>query len=448
MPGKILSNYEKLHQNSLALATRAAKLFPSGVTHDARSFFPFPIYVDRAAGGKKWDVDGNVYVDFIGGHGSLLLGHRHPEVMDAADKASKRGTHFGSSHDLEIDWAELVLQLVPCAEKVRFTSSGTEATMMALRLARAYTNRDKIIKFTDHFHGWHDIVVGQQREDRSLPSSIGVPDNFYESLVVLPPNDENMLIETLAKNDIAAVIIEPTGAHWGSHPIHKSFLEAIRIQTAKSGTLFIMDEVITGFRASPGGIQEKYSIIPDLSTHAKILAGGFPGGCVTGKREIMDILELRESDEDWNKEQRIAHQGTYNANPVSAAAGSKTLDLIKGGAHTQIAADTTAELVFQLNKLFQAKALDASAWHVSSMWHLNLGGNSPESTDVENNPSYLPSGIDKPLLQPLRWALYNHGVDLMADGGMVSSAHGTEEITLTVEAFDLAINDLRNDGYL
>jgi glutamate-1-semialdehyde 2,1-aminomutase len=209
-----------------------------------------------------------------------------------------------------------------------------------------------------------------------------------------------------------------------------------------------MDEVITGFRASPGGIQEKYNILPDLSTHAKILAGGFPGGCVTGKREIMDILELRESDDAWNKEQRIAHQGTYNANPVSAAAGSKTLDLIKGGAHTQIAADTTAELVFQLNKLFQARALDASAWHVSSMWHLNLGGNSPKSTDVENNPSYLPSGIDKPLLQPLRWALYNHGVDLMADGGMVSSAHGTEEIALTVEAFDLAINDLRNDGYL
>ena len=448
MPGKILADYEKLHRKSLALATQAASLFPSGVTHDARSFFPFPIYVERAAGGKKWDVDGNMYVDFIGGHGSLLLGHRHPEVMDAADKASKRGTHFGSSHDLEIDWAKLVLDLVPCAEKVRFTSSGTEATMMALRLARAYTNRDKIIKFTDHFHGWHDIVVGRQREDQSLPSSIGVPDSFYESLAVLPANNEEMLVEALSEKDIAAVIIEPTGAHWGSHPIHKSFLEAIRLQTSKSGTLFIMDEVITGFRASPGGIQQKYNIVPDLSTHAKILAGGFPGGCVTGKSEIMDILELRELDEFWNKEQRIAHQGTYNANPVSAAAGSKTLGLIKDGAHTQIADATTAELVSQLNKLFKARTLDASAWHVSSMWHLNLGENSPKSTDVENNPDYLPSGIDKPLLQPLRWALYNHGVDLMADGGMVSSAHGKEEIALTVEAFDLAINDLRDDGYL
>jgi glutamate-1-semialdehyde 2,1-aminomutase len=448
MPGQILSDYEKKHTSSQAFAARAATLFPSGVTHDARSFFPFPIYIEKAIGGKKWDVDGIMYVDFIGGHGSLLLGHRHPQVMDAADRASQRGTHFGSSHDLEIDWAELVLQLVPCAEKVRFTSSGTEATMMALRLARAYTNRDKVIKFTNHFHGWHDIVVGQQRNDEALPSSIGVPNNFYESLVILPPNDENMLREALAKNDIAAVIIEPTGAHWGSDPIHKKFLEAIRTETAKFGTLFIMDEVITGFRVSPGGTQEKYNIIPDLSTHAKILAGGFPGGCVAGKSEIMDILELRESDESWNKEQRIAHQGTYNANPISAAAGSKTLDLIKNGVHTQIADDTTAELVFQLNKLFQAKALDASAWHVSSMWHLNLGENSPQPTDVENSPNYRPSGIDKPLLQPLRWALYNHGVDLMADGGMVSSAHGTEEITLTVEAFDMAINDLRNDGYL
>ena len=448
MPGQILSDYEKKHTSSQAFAARAATLFPSGGTHDARSFFPFPIYIEKAIGGKKWDVDGNMYVDFIGGHGSLLLGHRHPQVMDAADRASQRGTHFGSSHDLEIDWAELVLQLVPCAEKVRFTSSGTEATMMALRLARAYTNRDKVIKFTNHFHGWHDIVVGQQRNDEAIPSSIGVPNNFYESLVILPPNDENMLREALAKNDIAAVIIEPTGAHWGSDPIHKKFLEAIRTETAKFGTLFIMDEVITGFRVSPGGTQEKYNIIPDLSTHAKILAGGFPGGCVAGKSEIMDILELRESDESWNKEQRIAHQGTYNANPISAAAGSKTLDLIKNGVHTQIADDTTAELVFQLNKLFQAKALDASAWHVSSMWHLNLGENSPQPTDVENSPNYRPSGIDKPLLQPLRWALYNHGVDLMADGGMVSSAHGTEEITLTVEAFDMAINDLRNDGYL
>lgn len=448
MSGQILSDYEKLHPNSRALANRAAKLFPSGVTHDARSFFPFPIYVEKAVGGKKSDVDGNTYVDFIGGHGSLLLGHRHPEVMDAAEEASRRGTHFGSSHNLEIDWAELVLQLVPCAEKVRFTSSGTEATMMALRLARAYTNRDKIIKFKDHFHGWHDIVVGQQKDDQALPSSIGVPSNFYESLIVLQPNDENALVEALGQNDIAAVIIEPTGAHWGSNPIHKKFLEAIRTHTTRTGTLFIMDEVITGFRAAPGGIQEKYKITPDLSTHAKILAGGFPGGCVTGKSQIMDILELRESDEVWNREERIAHQGTYNANPVSAAAGSKTLDLIAGGEHNHLADTATADLVFQLNKLFQAKELDASAWHVSSMWHLNLGENSPPPTDVENNPDYRPSGINKTLLQPLRWALYNHGVDLMADGGMVSSAHGTEEITLTVEAFDLAINDLRNDGYL
>ena len=448
MNGKILSEYEARHPKSKSLAGRAEGLFPSGVTHDARAFFPFRIYVDHAQGARKWDVDGNMYIDYIGGHGSLLLGHRHPEVMEAASSAAGKGTHFGSSPLYELEWAEQVIDLVPCAQKVRFTSSGTEATMMALRLARAYTGRDRVIKFADHFHGWHDIVVGRQSNQEATPASIGVPDSFYDSLTVLPPNDTTLLADALSSRDVAAVIIEPTGAHWGMHPVATNFLRQIRDLTEKTGTLFIMDEVITGFRASKGGAQERYSITPDLSTHAKILAGGFPGGCVAGPNSILNILELRESDQHWNKEERVAHQGTYNGNPVSAAAGTETLRLISNGNHTDQAEKSASLLVNSLEALFQAKSVDASAWNVSSMWHLNMGAGGVRPDDAEADPPYEPAGIRPDLMHPLRLSLYNHGVDLMADGGMVSSAHGQEEIGLTVDAFSSAIDELRDEGLL
>jgi len=448
MSGKILSEYETRHPKSKSLADRAEGLFPSGVTHDARAFFPFRIYVDHAQGARKWDVDGNMYIDYIGGHGSLLLGHRHPEVMEAASSAARKGTHFGSSHTYEIEWAEQTVDLVPCAQKVRFTSSGTEATMMALRLARAYTGRDRVIKFAEHFHGWHDIVVGRQSNQEAAPASIGVPDSFYDSLTVLAANDTTALADALSSRDVAAVIIEPTGAHWGMHPVAPDFLRQIRELTEKTGTLFIMDEVITGFRVSKGGAQERYNITPDLSTHAKILAGGFPGGCVAGPNSILDILELRESDPQWNKEERVAHQGTYNGNPVSAAAGTETLRLISKGDHTDQAEKSAATLVHSLETLFRTKSVDASAWNVSSMWHLNMGAGGGRPENIEAGAASDPAGIRPDLMHPLRLSLYNHGGDLMADGGMVSSAHGQEEIDLTVEAFSNAIDELRDESLL
>ena len=272
----ILETFEAMHGGSRRLAEQAARVFPSGVTHDARAFEPFPIYVDRGEGPRKWDVDGNEYVDYIGGHGALLLGHNHPEVMDAVRAALERGTHFGSSHDLELAWGEQVIKMVPCAERVRFTSSGTEATMMALRLSRAYTGRERVIKFADHFHGWHDLVVGHVNEDDPRPHSVGVPEGFYDALTILPPGDVAALEEALSERDVAAVIMEPTGAHWGTHPMAPEFLHDIRRLTAEHGTLMIMDEVITGFRVAPGGAQERWGVMPDLSSHAKIVAGGLP----------------------------------------------------------------------------------------------------------------------------------------------------------------------------
>jgi glutamate-1-semialdehyde 2,1-aminomutase len=407
----ILETYEAMHGKSKAMAARAAKVFPSGVTHDARAFSPFPIYVDRAAGPRKWDIDGNEYVDYIGGHGALLLGHNRAEVMDAARAAMERGTHFGSSHEWEILWGQQVIDMVPCAEKVRFTASGTEATMMALRLARAFTGRDRVIKLVDHFHGWNDVLVGQVRDDDPMPFSVGVPAAFYSTLSVLPSGDVTALEEALKARDVAAVILEPTGAHWGSHPLAPSYLREARRLTEETGTLFIMDEVITGFRMAPGGAQEAYDVTPDLSTHAKILAGGFPGGGVVGRADIMDFIELRDGDADWNQKRRISHQGTFNAK-------------------------------------FREESVPGSAWAVSSMWHTNLGYDAPVPVDVEWDAIEEPRGIEAALLRPLRWSLYNHGVDLMGTGGMVSSTHGDAEVERTISAFRTSIGDLRSEGLL
>jgi len=444
---KILETFEAMHPGSKRLASRARSVFPSGVTHDIRAFQPWPIYVERAAGARKWDVDGNEYIDYIGGHGALLLGHNHPEVLAATREALGRGTHFGSSHEWELAWGERVIAMVPCAERVRFTSSGTEATMMALRLARAYTGRERVVKLVEHFHGWHDLVVGRLREDDAHPHSVGVPEGFYDALAVVPVGDVEALAEALAGHDVAAVILEPTGAHWGTHPLAPSYLHEARRLTAETGALFVMDEVITGFRMAPGGAQERYGLLPDLSTHAKILAGGLPGGCVVGREDVLSMIEHRD-DAEWNSSKRVSHQGTFNANPVSAVAGDTALALIQRGGEVERADASTARLVRGLNRLFERESVPGSAWAVSSMWHLNLGYAAPRPADVEWDAAEEPQGVASTLELPLKWALFNHGVDLMGTGGMVSSAHGDTEIDATLAAFAAAIGDLRSEGLL
>jgi glutamate-1-semialdehyde 2,1-aminomutase len=445
--GSILETFEALHGGSKALADRARLVFPSGVTHDIRAFAPWPVYVERAAGARKWDVDGNEYIDYIGGHGSLLLGHSRPEVVEAAREALGRGTHFGSSHEGEVEWGEQVLRMVPCGERVRFTSSGTEATRMALRLARAYTGRERVVKLVEHFHGWHDLVVGRLQHDEAHPHSVGVPSGFYDSLTIVPAGDEAALAAALEGNEVAAVILEPTGAHWGTHPLALSYLHAARRLTEAAGALLILDEVITGFRMAPGGASERYGVMPDLSTHAKILAGGLPGGCVTGREDVLSMLEIRE-DAEWNSERRVQHQGTYNANPAAAAAGFTALRLIAAGGEVERADAAAARLVRGLNLLFAERGVDGSAWAVSSMWHLNLGTSAARPADVEWDLPGEPAGVAPALVAPLKWALFNHGVDLMGTGGMTSSAHTDADIDATVEAFGAAIADLRAEGLI
>ena len=241
----------------------------------------------HGAGPRKWDVDGNEYIDYVSGHGSLLLGHSHPAITDAVSKQILRGTHLGGSTDEEMRWARAIKALMPAVDKVRFHSSGTEATLMAMRLARAFTGKNKVIKLQDHFHGWHDYAMAGS--DRP---AAGVPETTWQSMVVVPSGDLGAVEDALNRDqDIAALILEPTGAHMGQLPFDTpNFLDGLRDLTEQHGVVLIFDEVVTGFRASPGGAQTRYDIRPDLTTMAKIVAGALPGGAVGGKAEIIDMI--------------------------------------------------------------------------------------------------------------------------------------------------------------
>ena len=309
------ARYEAEFPNSRKLFEQAKSLFPDGVTHDLRRLEPFPIYIERAQGACKWDVDGHRLIDYWAGHGALLLGHSHPAVVEAVQRQMGKSTHPGACHELEIKWGQYVQRLVPSAEKMRFVSSGTEATLMALRLARIFTGRPKLLKFAGHFHGWHDFVIpaADVPHDGLVP---GVPPAVAADTVVVLPNDLAAVEKALARDpQIGCVILEPTGGHFGAVPIRGDFLRALRELTSKQNKLLIFDEVITGFRVHPGGAQGHYGISPDLTTLAKVLAGGLPGGCLAGRADVLASLEFRAG------KPKMKHPGTFNANPLSAAAG-------------------------------------------------------------------------------------------------------------------------------
>src|SRR5579863_7412129 len=290
---RIVAAYQGRTPRSQELAAQANEVLPSGIAHDARYLKPYGIYVERAKGPRKWDVDGNEYVDYYGGHGALLLGHGNPAVLAAAQGALERGTQFGANHPTEVRWAELVRRLVPSAERVRFTSSGTEATLMGLRLARAFTGRKKILRFMTHFHGWHDHMTAGHNSHFDGTPTVGTIADIAASTILLPPGDVAALRQAIEKNDdIAAAILEPTGTSFGAVPISGEFLEALREATAKRDIILIFDEVVTGFRVSSGGAQKHFGITPDLTALAKILAGGLPGGAICGRRDILDELDF------------------------------------------------------------------------------------------------------------------------------------------------------------
>ena len=448
----ILERFEQLHPSSRRLHQRAAGLFPNGVTHDIRYFAPFPLYVQRAQDSHKWDVDGNEIIDFVMGHGALLLGHNHPQVQEAVARQLTLGTHYGASQELEIQWAERVRQLIPSAEMVRFTSSGTEATMMAVRLARAYTGRNTLVRFQYHFHGWNDNMVGAPDREGVHPHALGVPDETLANVVVIPQNDPETLRRTLREEEVAAVILEPTGASWGTIPLDPALLPELREATRETGALLIFDEVVTGFRVAPGGVQAASGVTPDLTTLAKVLAGGLPGGAVAGRQEVLAFIEFKESVRaDFSG--RIPHPGTFNANPLSAAAGGAALQVVATGDPHRHADALTRTLVGRLNEVIRSEGVPGCAYGHASLFHIILGEDCAPpidgfTWDWQGHPGHRVPRLSSEALWALRRGMLNEGVDLMESGGLVSAAHTQQDVDHTIQAFTSTVRRMREEAIL
>ena len=435
-------DYIEQHPTSRQMYDRAKGSLPSGVTHDGRFMRPFPIYADRAQGSRKWDVDGNELVDFVMGHGALLLGHNYASVQEAAMKQLEKGTHYGAGHELELQWAEEVINLVPSAEEVRFTSSGTEATLMALRLARAFSGKPATLKFDRHFHGWHDYVIGGSHYSDAIPP--GVPPGTLDSVAVIAP-EMHVVRETVASRpDIGSVIVEASGAGSGGQPLDEGFLKELRRFTEEQGLLMVMDEVVTGFRWSEGGVQQLEGIKPDLTALAKILAGGLPGGAVAGRRELLERLHV------GTKNGKVGHPGTFNANPLSASAGVACLKEVADGSHQKRAVETSRAIIAGMNTELRGLGIPGYAYGQSSVFRLAFGGDDlPEARHYDglDVPAQLRSaGIPANVFASLNHAMSNHGVHLFGNGGIVSSVHTSEDIDRTLDAWSHSLKELKADG--
>jgi glutamate-1-semialdehyde 2,1-aminomutase len=324
-------------KKSRLLYERAKRVLPAGVSYGIRFFEPYPFYTAKARGSKLYDVDGNEYVDYWLGHTALILGHTAPPVVKAVRTQLENGTHYGTSHELEVALAEQVVKMVPSAQMVRFTNSGTEANMYATRLARAYSGRSKIAKFEGGWHGGYDALQVGVKYPFTIPESAGLTMGATQDTLLLPFNDITRVEERL-KNEkqVAAVIVETVLGAGGGIPAESSFLRALRELCDEKGILMIFDEVITGFRLAPGGAQQCYNIRPDITVLGKILGGGFPVGAICGRREIMERMDALIHKRPYFS----FHGGTFAANPITMTAGLTTLRILEDG-----------KLISQLNGL-------------------------------------------------------------------------------------------------
>ena len=433
-------------------AMQALEIFPSGITHDVRYTKPFPLYVSHALGSKKWDVDGHELIDFSMGHGALIAGHNNPVINDAVAEQLKRGTHMGASHDLELEWGDWVQRLIPSAERVKFTSSGTESTLLAMRVARAATGREKIMKFAGHFHGWNDYVIKGERPPFDKDIVPGVPRGVLDSVVVAPVNDLAFVDERLGQGDVAAVILEPSGASYATIPLPEGFLRTLREITQRHNTLLIFDEVITGFRWAPGGAQQRFDIKPDLTTMAKIVAGGLPGGAVAGKADVMAVLEFRDNDPSWNAERKVGHPGTYNGNPLAAVAGSRCLEIVSDAAVQEHSDRMAARFRSGANAALVKHDIPGFVYGEASVFHIMVGQRCTNMTSGDLHtpegvtPEALKSGPNAKLEGVLTAGMLLEGAHLFHAGGLLSVAHNEADIDQSVTGFERTIVRMRDEG--
>ncbi|MGD8462255.1 MAG: aspartate aminotransferase family protein [Anaerolineae bacterium] len=427
---KLIRALEDQTPKSGTLWQASQDVVPGGLLSLARKFKPYPFYTDRGDGAYIWDVDGNRYIDCCMSYGVLLLGHRPAVVLEALQAQAERGTTYGTPHPLEIEFAKVFIDCVPCAERMLLCNSGTEATMQAIRVMRAFTGKDRVAKFEGAYHGWHDYAswsiyahgdtMGPADRPNAVPESAGIPDAIRDTILMLPYNEHAFdLIEEHA-DELAGVMIEPVFGG-GTIPTDKEFLQRLREVTARNGVLLLFDEVITGFRLALGGAQEYYGVLPDLATYGKIIGGGLPVGAVGCSTEMMETV--------LKGDMSIAVAGTFSGNPFTLAAGTAILSYLRENRsiYDELAAKGD-RLRDGFNDWARGEGLPALMTGTSSMFQLHLKDSPIEA------PRDMVSRLDEPLAD-MQLYLRLKGVFIpWLHLAFVSAAHSDEDIEAILAA--------------
>jgi len=422
-------NFEK----SKSLYGEAVNLMPGGVSSPVRAVKPFPFYTARGAGSKIIDVDGNEYIDYCMAYGPLILGHAHPEVKNAIKKQLENGWLYGTPIELEVKYAKLITEIYDSIEMLRFVNTGSEATMSALRLARGFTGKNKIIKVEGSFHGAHDAVLvkaGSGATTHGIPNSAGVPADFVKNTLQVPYNDVEALVDVIEKNrdDVAALILEPVMGNATLILPEKDYLKEIRKITAENDVLLIFDEVITGFRVSLGGAQEYFNVKPDLTTLGKIAGGGLPIGIFGGRKEIMENVAPSGG---------VYQAGTFSGNPLSLIAGYTTVKFLKeNNVHAEINRKTE-EIVKGIADQIEDAKLNYAVAGFTSMFCVYFGSEPKNYNDALK--------LDKEKFIQFYWKLLENGVFFppsQYESCFVSYAHTDEDVEKTIEAVGTCLREL------
>ncbi len=418
------------HEKSKQLQSRAERVIPGGVDSPVRAFKSVggaPPWIVKGKGSRIWDADGNEYIDYVGSWGPLILGHAHPEVVEAVEKANRSGASFGASTPAEVDLAEAVIEAFPSMDKVRFVSSGTEATMSAIRVSRASTKRKYIVKFEGCYHGHADsllVKAGSGVATLGIPGSAGVLEELAQFTLALPFNNRQAVVDAFDKfrGQIACVIVEPVAGNMGCVPPREGYLEFLREITFRNHTVLIFDEVMTGFRVAFGGAQQLYNIKPDMTTLGKIIGGGLPVGAYGGRAEIMEMIAPLGP---------VYQAGTLSGNPLAMAAGLAALKHLRSNPDIYERLERrTANLVNKVLEIAQNKGVPLSANRVGSMftWFFQAG-------DIHDWDSAAKS--DTEAFAKFHRAMLEQGVYLppsQYEAIFVGAAHGEKDIEKTVAA--------------
>jgi len=445
---KVEEKYRSRTAKSKEIYDEAQKHLPGGVSGNAKFLKPYPFYLKSAQGAKIVDVDGNVYIDTLMGGGVHILGHGSPQVVNAVKKQLEMGTNTLVATGPEVELAKKVKKHMPHMEMVRFLNTGSEATTMALRAARAYTKRDRITKFEGNYHGQFDYALisgvtgctGPETNPEAMPDCAGIPKQILDTVLVLPYNNVEVassLIKEHAK-ELAAVIIEPVAMfHAGAIPAERQFMEVLREVTQEEDVIFIFDEVVTGFRLGMGGAAEYFGVKPDISVVGKILGGGFPIGGYGGRNDIMEKV-VTPTKQPSDAKEKIFHSGTFTGNPVSVIAGLATLEeLEKGKVHPHINS-LAVRFADGLRDLSKSLEIDTYISRISSFFHIHFTDIPPRNKrDVMKNTDLMRQRI-------FSMGMINNDIYLPpAHPGFFSAAHGDEEVEKMLTAAENVLKEIK-----